>query len=123
MPLITISDRDPKFTGEFWQAFMKKLGTKTSMSTADNAPADGRSEKTNQTTITICRQMISYNQINWDEVLPLIEFAINSHQSDGTGVTPFMADMGRDPRQPLNLEIPSATDDSLFASKIKTVIE
>ena len=45
MPLITISDRDPKFTGDFWQAFMKKLGTKTSMSTADCAQADGRSEK------------------------------------------------------------------------------
>ena len=123
MPLITISDRDPKFTGEFWQAFMKKLGTKTSMSTADYAQADGRSEKTNQTTITICRQMVSYNQSNWDEKLPLIEFAINSHQSEGTGVTPFMADMGREPRQPLNLEIPTITDDSLFASKIKTVIE
>ena len=123
MPMITISDRDPKFTGEFWQSFMKKLGTKTSMSTADYAQADGRSEKTNQTTITICRQMISYNQSNWDEILPLIEFAINSHQSEGTGVTPFMADMGREPRQPLNLEIPNITDDSLFSTKVKTVIE
>ena len=80
-------------------------------------------EKTNQTTITICRQMVSYNQSNWDERLPLIEFAINSHQSEGTGVTPFMVDMGREPRQPLTLEIPTITDDSLFASKIKTVIE
>ncbi len=123
MPLVTISDRDPKFTSEFWQSMMKKLGTKTNMSTADYAQADGRSEKTNQTMITICRQMVSYNQSNWDEVLPLIEFAINSHQSEGTGVTPFMADMGREPRQPLNLEIPTVTDDSSFASKIKTVIQ
>ena len=111
--MITISDRDPKFTSDFWQSFMKKLGTKTNMSTADYAQTDGRSEKTNQTTITICRHMINYNQSNWEEILPLIEFAINSHQSEGTGVTPFMADMGREPRQPLNLKIPTITYDSL----------
>ena len=81
------------------------------MSTADYAQADGRWEKINQTTLTICRQMISYNQSKWDEILTLIKFAINSHQSEGTGVTPFKADMGREPRQPLNLEIPTITDD------------
>ena len=123
MPLVTISDRDPKFTGDFWQTLMKKLGTKTSMSTSDYAQADGRSEKTNHTTITICRQMVSYNQGDWDKILPLIEFAINSHHSEGTGVTPFMADTGREPRQPLNLDVPTATNNSSFTSKIKTVIE
>ena len=122
MPMVTISDRDPKFTGEFWQALMKKLGTQTNMSTADYAQADGRAERTNQTAITIMRQLVDYNQANWDEVLPFIEFAINSHQSEGTGVSPFMADMGREPRQPLNLETP-VQDDSLFVSKIKSVLQ
>ena len=37
MPMVTISDRDPKFTSDFWQALMKNLGTKTNMSTADYA--------------------------------------------------------------------------------------
>ena len=67
--------------------------------------------------------MVSYNQGDWDKILPLIEFAINSHHSEGTGVTPFMADTGTEPRQPLNLDVPTATNDSLFTSKIKTVIE
>ena len=123
MPLVTISDRDPKFTGDFWQALMKKLGTKTNMSTADYAQADGRAEKTNQTAITMMRQMVDYNQANWDEVLPFIEFAINSHQNEGTKATPFMADMGREPRQPLNLEAPAQDDDSTFVSKIKSVLQ
>ena len=65
------------------------------MSTADYAQADGRAERRNQTAITMMRQMVDYNQANWDEVLPFIEFAINSYQSKGTGVSPFMADMGR----------------------------
>ena len=107
MPLVTISDRDPKFTGDFWQALMKKLGTKTNMSTADYAQADCRAERTNQTAITMMRQLVDYNQANWDEILPFIEFSINSHQSEGTGASPFMADMGREPRQPLNLEAPA----------------
>ena len=64
-----ISDRDPKFTGDFWQALMKKLGKKTNSSTVNNAQADGRAERTNQTAITIMRQMVDYNQANWDEIL------------------------------------------------------
>ena len=67
--------------------------------------------------------MVDYNQANWDEVLPFIEFAINSHQSEGTKATPFMADMGREPRQPLNLEAPAQDDDSAFVSKIKSVLQ
>ena len=56
------------------------------MSTVDYAQADGRAERTNQTTITMMRQMVDYNQASWDEVLPFIEFAINSHQSEGNSV-------------------------------------
>ena len=67
--------------------------------------------------------MVDYNQANWDEILPFIEFVINSHQSEGTKATPFMADMGRQPRQPLNLEAPAQHDDSAFVSKIKSVLQ
>ena len=121
--MVTISDRDPKFTGDFWQALIKKLGRKTNMSTVDYAhTADGRAKRTNQTAITMMRQMVDYYQANWDELLPFVEFAINSHQSEGTGVSPFMVDMRREPKQPLNLEAP-AQDDSLFISKIKSVLQ
>ena len=47
---------------------------------------------------------------------------LQSTPIEGTGVSPFMADMGREPRQPLNLEAP-AQDDSFFASKIKSVLQ
>ena len=102
---------------------MKKLGAETNMSTAGYAQANGRAERTNQTYITMMRQMVDYNQANWDEVLLFIEFAINSHQSKGTGVSFFMADMGREPRQPLNLEAPAQDDDSTFVSKIKPALQ
>lgn len=34
LPRVIISDRDPRFTGSFWQALFKLLGTRLAMSTA-----------------------------------------------------------------------------------------
>src|SRR5215472_15434900 len=40
---------------------------------------------------------IDYNQSNWDELLPLAEFAINNHKSSSTGFSPFYLNYGRHP--------------------------
>jgi len=42
MPKIIISDRDPKFTSEFWVCLHSMLGTKLSFSTAYHPQTDGR---------------------------------------------------------------------------------
>ena len=33
---VIVSDRDPRFDGNYWQAFMRKLNTKLNMSTEGN---------------------------------------------------------------------------------------
>ena len=50
LPLKIISDRDPRFTGEFWKTLFGLLGTEISLSTAYHPQSDGQSERTNRTT-------------------------------------------------------------------------
>ncbi|MBW0487518.1 hypothetical protein O181_027233 [Austropuccinia psidii MF-1] len=45
VPIIIISDRDPKFTPEFWTNLYEMLGTKLAFSTACHPQADGLAER------------------------------------------------------------------------------
>nr|GFB06953.1 putative reverse transcriptase domain-containing protein [Tanacetum cinerariifolium] len=49
VPISIISDRDGKFTSQFWQSFQKALGTKLDISTAYHPQTDGQSKRTIQT--------------------------------------------------------------------------
>ncbi|GKD17282.1 putative reverse transcriptase domain-containing protein, partial [Tanacetum coccineum] len=49
VPVSIISDRDGRFTSQFWQAFQKALGTRLDMSTSYHPQTDGKSERTIQT--------------------------------------------------------------------------
>jgi hypothetical protein len=100
-----ISDRDKLFTSKFWTTLMALLGTKRRMSTAFHPQTDGQTERINQTMEAYLRCYVNYKQNNWVELLPLAQFAYNSAESDGTGVSPFFANYGYNPtayRTPLD---------------------
>jgi hypothetical protein len=92
-----ISDRDKLFTSKFWTTLMAMLGTKRKLSTAFHPQTDGQTERTNQTMEAYLRCYVNYKQTNWVDLLPLAQYAYNSSESEGNGVTPFFANYGYTP--------------------------
>ena len=98
LPDSIVSDRDSKFTSKFWKELHRLLGTKLLMSTAFHPQTDGVTERANRSVAQILRSMISPDQTDWVDMLPLTEFAINSCQSSSTGYAPFELNYGFMPK-------------------------
>ncbi|MBW0496920.1 hypothetical protein O181_036635 [Austropuccinia psidii MF-1] len=59
-PKVIISDRDPKFTAEFWTNLYDMLGTKLASSTDYHPQTDGVAERMIQTMEDILRRFCAY---------------------------------------------------------------
>ncbi|KAL0282322.1 UNVERIFIED_CONTAM: Transposon Ty3-G Gag-Pol polyprotein [Sesamum angustifolium] len=77
-PTSIVSNRDPRFTSHFWGSLQKALGMKLHFSTAFHPQTDGQSERTIQTLEDMMRACVTEFRGNWDDHLPLMEFAYNN---------------------------------------------
>jgi hypothetical protein len=111
VPRSIISDRDPKFVSEFWREVWEKLDTKIKMSTSNRPQTDGQSEIVNKAIGTMIRIYTSYDMTEWDEMLPILEFAYNSAPNRTIGMTPFEADLGFLPRNVFDTVAIDATNE------------
>ena len=58
---------------------------------------DGQTERANQTLKRYLQIYCNYQQDNWLELLPLVEFSYNNAPSTTTGLSPFFANKGYHP--------------------------
>ena len=86
VPIFIVSDRAPRFTSHFWESLQKAMGTKLHFSTAFHPQTDGQSDRTIQTSEDMMRASVLEFQGNWDEHLPLIEFAYNNSYRSSIGM-------------------------------------
>ena len=110
MPSDLISDRDSKFTSDFWQSFHDRLGVKLGIATTRHPQTDGQTEKDNQTLEDILRAYVSPYHDDWDLHLTAAEFAYNDSLNATTGYTPFYLNYGRHPRTPITMQFKPLTD-------------
>ncbi|GJR35697.1 putative reverse transcriptase domain-containing protein [Tanacetum coccineum] len=101
VPVSIISDRDSKFTSNFWQSPNKSLGTQLDMSTAYHPQMDGQSERTVQTLEDMLRACVIDFGKGWDRYLPLVEFSYNNSYHTSIKAAPFEALYGRKCRSPV----------------------
>ena len=81
VPMSIVSDRDTRFTSQFWESLQKTLGTQLRFSTTFHPQTEGQTEKLNQILEDMLRACVMDFAGCWDEHLPLIEFAYhNSYQ-------------------------------------------
>ena len=78
VPVSIVSDRDLRFTTHFWKSFQKAMGTWMTMSTAFHPQTDGQLEQTIQVLEDMLRACVLDHKGNWEEHLPLVEFAYNN---------------------------------------------
>jgi hypothetical protein len=103
VPSAILSDRDPRFTSNFWQALWKLLGTALPMSTAFHPQTDGQTERMNRLMEEILRSYVNDVGNDWDEHLTAAEIAVNTSKHASTEFTPFRLNYGREMHLPLDL--------------------
>jgi hypothetical protein len=94
VPREVVSDRDVLFTTDYWTEVAWILQTKLLMSTAFHPEMDGLYENSNTTVERSLRCFATNDQANWDDDLPLAEYAYNSSVHRSTKLTPFELDLG-----------------------------
>ncbi|MBW0480695.1 hypothetical protein O181_020410 [Austropuccinia psidii MF-1] len=111
VPKIIISDRNPKFTSEFWTNLYDMLGTKLEFSTAYHPQIDGLAERMIQTMEDILRRFFAYGMEyknhegythDWVTLLPAVQLAYNTSQHSTTGKTPALVEKGWNPLLPVD---------------------
>ena len=98
-----VSDRDVKFLSYFWKMLCAKIGIKLFFSTAYHPETDGQMEVTNRTLATLLRVLIKRNIKEWEECLPIAEYAYNRSRHSTTGKSPFEVVYGFNPLSPLDI--------------------
>ncbi|GJT70008.1 putative reverse transcriptase domain-containing protein [Tanacetum coccineum] len=96
-----ISDRDCRFTSQFWKSLNKALGTQLDMSTAYHPQTDGQSEISIQTLEDMLRACVIDFGKGWVRHLPLVEFSYNNSYHTSIKAAPFEALYGRKCRSPI----------------------
>ncbi|GJP33387.1 hypothetical protein CLOM_g17931 [Closterium sp. NIES-68] len=99
LPSAIISDRDPKFTSNFWRHLWDQFGTKLQFSSAYHPQTDGQTERVNQTMEQLIHTTCT-DPSTWEQSLPLLEFAYNNATSATTNQSPFFLNYGQDPVVP-----------------------
>ena len=112
LPRTIVSDRDSRFTSDFWKALFGILDVKLKLSTSYHPETDGQTERTNRTLEQVLRTYVGYHQDDWDRWLPLVEFAYNNAKQASTGLTPFYCDLGQHPLVPSSLIVTREFDES-----------
>ena len=106
LPDRIVSDRGPQFVAEMWKHLCRILSIEQQLSTAFHPETDGQTEIANAEMERYLRCYVNYMQDNWKRLLPMAEFAINNSVSATTGITPFFANKGYNPRMSFDLKPP-----------------
>lgn len=107
LPNRITSDRDPKFISLFWREVMRISGTSLNHTVANRPQADGLAERNNQRIELYLRHYVNGFQNDWVDHLPHAEIALNGHHLASIEMSPFEADLGYLPNNPLSLALPT----------------
>jgi hypothetical protein len=111
------SDRGPQFIANFWKTLWKTLKTKVAYSAPYHPQSNPFIERQNKTFVETLRSFVNARQDDWEDYLPMYEFAYNNTVNPSLGDTPFFLSHGRQATMPVALAQPTrspAVDDFIL---------
>ena len=125
LPKTIISDRDVRFTSQFWKELCKRLDIKLNKSTAYHPQTNGQVERINRILEDYIRRYCNHENDNWDKLLALTEFSYNNSVSASTKYSPFYLNYGIDPKFNINEIYDSSNNESVenFIEKMNTIMQ
>jgi hypothetical protein len=106
IPKEIVSDRDSKFTSNFWRGLFKGFGTNLNFSTTYHPQSDGKTERVNQVIEDMLRMYVMDKPSKWEDYLHLVEFSYNNGYQDSLKMSPFEALYGRKCNTPVSWDNP-----------------
>ena len=100
-----VTDRDKVWCSDYSRKLYALLGIQQCLTTAYHPESDGQVERVNRVTQEVMRHYVEPCAKNWDRLLPIAEFAINSAKQVSTGHTPFQLNYGFNPPNPLDRQL------------------
>jgi hypothetical protein len=97
-----LSDRDPKFTLNFWKGLFQGFRTNLNFSTAYHPESDGQTERVNRVIKDMLRMYVMDKPSRWEDYLHLVEFAYNNGYHASLKMSPFEALYGRKCNTPVS---------------------
>ena len=98
IPEYIITDRDPRWTAEFWKQVAAYLRTEMWLASSHHPQHDGQTEIVNRQLETMLRAYVAAEKKEWARWLPLLEHARNNLPSSATGYSPYFLLFGFSPR-------------------------
>eukprot|EP00253_Pinus_taeda_P030831 PITA_30831 len=97
-----IGERHVKFTSKFWKELFAGLGIDFAVSTTYHSQIDEQTERVNRIFEDTLRMYVIYQQLKWEEYIPLVEFAYNKNYQESLRMIPFEASYGRRCKTPIS---------------------
>lgn len=98
LPQSIISDCDSVFLSHIWQELFRLADVKLCMSSAYHPQSDGQTERVNQCVETFLRCFVHACPKQWSKWLSVAQFWFNSSPHSATGLSPYEALYGCQPR-------------------------
>jgi hypothetical protein len=97
-----VSDKDPKFTSNFWKGLFKFFGTNLNLSTTYPLESYGKIKSTSITIKDMLRMYVMDHPSKWKDYIHLVEITYNNGYHASLAMSPFEALYGRRCNTPMS---------------------
>jgi hypothetical protein len=109
VPKEIVSNRDPKFTSNFWKGLLKEFRTNLNLSTMYHPESYGQIERTNRIIEDMLRMYVIDQPSKWEDYIHSAKFSYNNGYHTSLKMSLFEALYGRKCNTPVSWDNPTNT--------------